>query len=246
MRDEMDDLLDEGMDDGLGERIHDAYEHVSLSPEAEERILGALLAAQAARQEGEASAPETVPSPAPAEILPGPVSRRKSPLRFVLPAAACLVLAFLAGRAVMGGKSPQAAYEAASMVQEAPAEMDSMDGGVAEEAPELEYAAEDKAAGATEDLADAEMEESAEDVSAAHVMLDDGTMYDLVVEDGALVEVEAALAGEPVGAGEAWDLDGTSMGVCEVLTPVDGSGLAGYWLVRPDGMDVCYLADLAS
>ena len=246
MRDEMDDLLDEGMDDGLGERIHDAYEHVSLSPEAEERILGALLAAQAARQEGEAPAPETVPSPAPAEILPGPVSRRKSPLRFVLPAAACLVLAFLAGRAVIGDKASQVAYEAAATVQEAPAEANSMDAGAAEEAFELEYAAEDKAAGASEDLADVEMEESAEDVSAAYVMLDDGTMYDLVVEDDALVEVEAALAGEPVGTGEAWDLDGTSMGVCEAFTPVDGSGLAGYWLVRPDGMDVCYLADLAS
>lgn len=243
----MRDRRDERGADALDQRVHDAYEQVSLSPEAEERILGALLAAQAARGEdadvdaaGQSDEAEAVE---PAEILPGPAARRRPPLAIVLPAAACLVLAVIVGRAALGGidRAADAAMTTEAVQEEAALEYEATAvdaGGYAED-----KAANDEVPLASDAAADAAEESLA---VATRVVLDTGEEHDLVYEDGVLVEVGPEVVGDTAGSGEAYSADGTFSWGCELFYPMDETGLAGFLVACPDGTNLYYLVDLAS
>ena len=237
MQDKMNDLPDEAFD----RRIHDAYESVSLSPEAEGRILAALLEAQASREQE---------APRPAEVLPGPASRRRPRLAIALSAAACLALAFVAGRAALVGGVRDGALSATLATEEAAVSVSETDG--AAEAPAegaAPYDAYDAGAAAEdreESVAVGESLDSLAVVTGAYVVLEDGTTFALATEGGALVEVGPEVVGERAGSGEAFSADGTFLWGCELFAPADGSGLAGYLVACPDGTNLCYLVDLAS
>lgn len=230
MQDKMNDLPDEAFDG----RIHDAYESVSLSPEAEGRILAALLEAQASREQE---------APRLAEVLPGPASRRRPRLAIALSAAACLALAFVAGRAALVGGARDSALSATLATEEAAVAEDYDEGAVPDQAAETtgEAFAAAEALDSTEESLD-----SSAVVTGAYVALEDGTTYALATEGGALVEAGPEVVGEPVGSGEAFSADGTFLWGCELFAPADGSGLAGYLVACPDGTNLCYLVDLAS
>jgi len=230
MQDKMSDLPDEAFDG----RIHDAYESVSLSPEAEGRILAALLEAQASHEQE---------APRPAEVLPGPASRRRPRLAIALSAAACLALAFVAGRAALVGGARDSALSATLATEEAAVAEDYDESAVPDQAAETtgEAFAAAEALDSTEESLD-----SSAVVTGAYVALEDGTTYALATEGGALVEAGPEVVGEPVGSGEAFSADGTFLWGCELFAPADGSGLAGYLVACPDGTNLCYLVDLAS
>ena len=207
-------------------RIHDAYESVELSPEAHERILGALLDAQAAREEA------PVAQVAAAKVVELP--RRRSWLSIALPAAACLALAFVVGRGVLSGELASTSdYAAEAVAQNEKA--DSYEAVSEEAAPaaaEAEAAESGAAPDAAYDALDTEL--------PALALLDDGTVLDLDPYGGGIVRADASVAGDPLGQGVLLSAAGEELGPCEAFALNDGS--EELRLVSVDGGEAFYLA----
>ena len=219
---------------GFDQRVHDAYEGVKLSAEAEERILGKLLEAQAAR-DAEQQAPA-----APAEIVELR-PRRRSWLAIALPAAACLALAFVLGREALSGSfAPMQAADAEKTSYEA------AEAASEEEAPES-FIAEEAAVSHDEGMSGAA---AAEDGSLPlQARLDDGRLLDLL-HDGSRIELAPEHVGEAAGEGWLLDYQGAELAPCEAFALAESSAedfaLDGdpdsYLAVRIEADDSFYLA----
>lgn len=226
MTENKDKRMQETEADALSARIHDAYESVELSPEAQDRILGALLEAQAAREETPAA------QVAAAKVVELP--RRRSWLSIALPAAACLALAFVVGRGVLTGELASTNdYAAEAVAQNEKA--DSYE-AISEEAAPAEAAAEaaegETAPAAAYDALDAEL--------PALALLDNGTVLDLDPYGGGIVLADASVAGDLLGQGVLLSAAGEELGPCEAFALRDGS--EELRLVSADGGEAFYLA----
>ena len=248
-----DDLLDAAFD----QRIHDAYESVGLSAEAEDRILSALLAAQAERDALDRSetADRTVAVKNPA-FADGPDAQsdvipfRKRPrIPALIPIAASLLLAFVIGRAVIPGPSaapsndstaPAQTQDAAeipgsSVGDKSAEENEASESANASEAPQASMP------GEASFIVDGE-----EEFSIRSARFDDGRIADIVFEDDAPVVIAPEFAGESLGRGCLLDsMGGESLPVEFFACDSDLYDEDAFCLIRADGDSTFYLARIA-
>ena len=233
-------------DERLDELVREAYERMSPTPEAEDRMLAALLAHADGATEG---ANEQAKAERQLTVVEGSkaVRGRRRPWLVALPAAACLVLALVVGRFVTqgsGSAAPKAADAAAESVE---AEM-----AVEEAAPEAVAGTDaggvaystlvtnDEAKVTTEGPAEAEADAFAEEEALAEedayapfvsVVLPDGTV--LVPVEGAEPLFDYDECGTQLGEFVATLPNGDEE-PCEVW---ERAGVEGEWLVRPSSMN---------
>lgn len=225
----------DGEDAAFGQRIHDAYESVELSPDAEARILDKLLAAQAERRVEEPTEPAAAAeAPAAAEVLPLPRTRKRSLAQIALPLAACLALI-----AIIGGRALFPDSPAASDAGGAPMEEKAADKPLTFESAQ---APEADAAAAAPEIRDAEIEFD-NGVKVRLVRVSDEE-YPAPQEDGVLYEVPAKFADERLGEGTLVN------GGAAVLYSFDDADVwlglvkgGGYYIVYLEAADAYYLAE---
>lgn len=232
------------------QRIHDAYERVSLGDEAQERMLGALLAAQAKRQEVAAKVPESEarreeePRRATASVLAGGrrgahAAARSRRLPVWLPLAAAAACVFVIAGVVGGvtsGSRTSATMEVAESAKSA-GEDEVLYAPSLDEEPDATVAydmvADAAGVGATPESNAAD--EEAEQLQMAdlypRIVLDDGTTYSTLVEGMYTTEIEAESVGSRVGAGTASPFDADEAVACEVFELTDDEG----FVVRYEG-----------
>lgn len=237
------------------QQIHDAFERVTLSDEAQERMLGTLLVAQAARREEPAPAPTVPPATAPAPVafreVPAtpaaraPRVRRHLPAWLPLAAVAACVFVVVGVVGVVGGVSKQAETSPAVAFEEAASE----DAGAAEDKATLDlsedeaepdaFVTNDTAAGAAGESLAAMPDEVAEEAVQLQLVdlypritLDDGSTYTALVDGMYTTEVEPEAVGARVGAGQASPFDADDAVPCEVFELTDD---ADAFVVRYEG-----------
>ena len=226
-------------DERLEQLVRGAFERMEPAPEAQDRMLAAILAhaedSEDARREG-------------FKVLETKRPRRR-PWLIALPAAACLVIALVVGSGMLGGGASKGAADSSSVAAGA------YDGG----APESEEAAPEAAAGTdaggvaystlvtndgakvtTEGPAEAEADAFAEEEALAEedayapfvsVVLPDGTV--LVPVEGAEPLFDDDECGTQLGEFVATLPNGDEE-PCEVW---ERAGVEGEWLVRPSSLN---------
>lgn len=191
------------------------------TPEAEDRMLAAILAANAAAANREpartrhgasdapmrtSDAPEPAPKPASApEPDRAPAAKRRTQLLIALPIAACLVIAIGIGALAAGTHTKSASYRNAADTASEPRSASS--------APE---ASESDAIGRN-------MPEAAEASNSLFsiIELEDGTVLRIVASDSGAPAPDEALVGESLGQAAARNADGTSAVACTVYRYAD-------------------------
>ncbi len=214
------------------QRIHDAYETVELSAEAQDRMLASLLTAQDARRDAlpDAGALQELPAEQPHEAEVIALPRRSRKAAILLPMAAVLLVALVIARVTLLGNSntaETATFSSSAHTSEKAAES----AGAA--ANEVVY--EDAAEGMVYEDAAEEMESlvaspMADEASQgqplaelyATVTLVDGTSLTTLVDGSAPTEADASQIGERLGEATATSAAGDQIS-CEVFSLVDGS-----------------------
>lgn len=202
-------------DEQLDEQIRDAYASAELSPEAEERILANLLAAEASR-DGSAKAEEHE-----AKIVSLPSKRGRRRHAWIAPAiaASLLVAAFLGTRIMFSS----GARDAASVGNDAAEYAVSGEGGNAAESESVPLDMK------SEDVDATDQDAAPQDVIAEVVVLEDGRRFS--IED---VAADVDNPDELVWEGAIIESTGDP---CEAVLLEDGT-----MLVRFEGEDVLYRA----
>lgn len=253
------------------QQVHDAFEHIELSEEAQDRMLGALLAAQARKQAEQAADSvarsddaasvlqdaetevETVPSPFEEQGKVIEIARRRFGWHALLPLAAVLVLAVVV---VSFGTQKSTMSESNAVMSEAASEAkgaadaSEADGGSAE-STSMEAEADDAAAAET-DAANS-VEESA-DTDALYardmmlvdyypcITLADGTRLTALRDGLHAEEVASSQVGELVGSATATVFD-DSEGTDAVSCEVFSlKGEADAFAVRYEGEETYWRA----
>ena len=251
----------EDFEPAFDELVRGAYEAIDPSPEAEERMLANILAAQRAKDTaaGDTSA-ETAevasPSLAPVTPLPSKPARKRSShtIRILLPVAATVLVGAVAVGVIMSSVGENKAAGIAA----SPAQVDMVSDNAAREANELgDYATEDMAVDADEYSAfettgytDSALDASSMNEPASGsmpnppsyypvVVLPNGEEFELVFENGAPVTLPQQERGEMVGDATAWNDARTDSLPCTVYHRSGNSsefvinyGDATYFLAR--------------
>lgn len=244
MMEERDQLFDQ--------RIHDAYESVSLSDEAQDRMLANLLAAQATRSAGkpadegapEARVDEPRRASAPAHMKPqlvegGTAAPKRRGWRVVLPLAAVLLVAvaIVQVTALRSQEAMMAAPSAAEMeaISDGGAAAGSGDVSAKSESADAAPLAEEEAYDMVADNAE-EGDLGAKALQAAdwypRITLGDDTILTTLIDGMDTVEVSADRVGKSVGAAKAQPFDTAETIACEVFELTDE---AGAYAVRYEG-----------
>ncbi len=207
------------------QQIHDAFDRIELSEEAQERMLANLLAAQERTQVREAPADaepfevaEKAAEPHEAEVIPVPP--RRMPWQRWLPLAAALVLALVVVRvASLGGKASSEQSVGAAAADSAVVQEESAKSlGEAEESVTADELASPM-------VYDAEAEDVAELESTwpvglvetyPRITLEDGTVLTALRDAQFVDEVDSERVGELVATGTAAPFDATDGVSCEV------------------------------
>ena len=218
-------------DERLEQLVRGAFERMEPAPEAQDRMLAAILAhaenSEDARREG-------------FKVLETKRPRRR-PWLIALPAAACLVIALVVGSGMLGGGASKGAADSSSVAAGA------YDGGAPESeeaAPEaLEYSTDGATTGTlglAKEPAEAEADAFAEEEALAEedayapfvsVVLPDGTV--LVPVEGAEPLFDYDECGTQLGEFVAMLPNGDEE-PCEVW---ERAGVEGEWLVRPSSLN---------
>lgn len=222
------------------QHIHDAYERVELSGDAQERMLAALLAAQAERAEAAAKpaeriAPVAAPTatqeeteqearadgePAQVELTAVPRRRRVLPAWAALAAALLVATIVVRVSGVMDGWGSGSADSAA-----APAESAATDEGVSYDAESLE----DKE---NRSISEEMAPQTDADVTSAEptavelypsITLADGTHLTALEDSLYPRELDASQVGDSLGEATATSFDPGKEVTCEVFALVDDS-----------------------
>lgn len=236
--------------DMFDQQIHDAYEQVSLSDEAQERMLAQLLAAQQRSEQPEGAdhearavaAATTQPRSAEADVVPFAAHKRKR--RSWLPIAASIVVALVVvGSAATialgpsGAENSNTTLAVSEKVAESVGSVDAagaeQEDAVSEESAPLDAGSE----AATEETLAAESD-YAETLQAVDlypsITLEDGTRFTALVEGMYTTQIEPDVVGEQVGVGAATPFDAPDSIGCTVYRLTDDpEGFA----VRYDGED---------
>ena len=236
-----------GMHDPFDQRIHDAYDRIELSEDAQDRMLANLMAAQARKQFHEVPSTSTeFESPTQATIATDSrdprkesdnhKTRKRGGMRTWLPRAAAvvavLVVVSVVGGSLWGGasspmvassgandaKSTEALSEDMMVVEESAAEAD----GEASPDESVGYAADAAASNEAEELQLVDL--------YPRIVLEDGTQFTTLVDGMYTTEVNASEVGERVGSATASPFDSTDTVACEVYRLLDD----------PDGYAVRY------
>ena len=207
------------------QQIHDAFDKVELSEEAQDRMLAILLAAQERTQVREVPA-DAEPSEAAARVAePGeaeviPVPPRRMPWQRWLPLAAVLVLAIVVVRVTsLGGKaaSEQSVGAAAADSAVAPGESAKSLGEAEESATANELASPTAYDAEAEDVDELESTWPVGLVETyPRITLEDGTVLTALRDAQFVDEVDSERVGELVATGTATPFDATESVPCEV------------------------------
>lgn len=174
--------------------IKKAYERMDPTPEAQDRMLAAILAAnEAAAECGNGSEPAPAPDRAPA-------AKKRTPLLIALPIAACLAIIVGVGAFTIGGRTAGESSSNATDTAAAPLS--------ASPAPEAGQS------DATEPNG-ARVAESPARLFPV-IELADGTVLRIAERDDGVLVPDETLAGESLGEAAARAEDGSSVRACTV------------------------------
>ena len=210
--------MSEMSDEQLGKRLEQAFDSIGPTPEAEDRMLAAILR-QAAAQATAEEEPEVKPEAPKLKVVEGRRPRKARPWLIALPAAACLILALVVSQGVFSKNaydaSAPAAAESVAVSEESASDSS---GALAAGGVEEKGAAEDlecAEAETEEAIAYSAPEEAADLLSSIDINtsfeLPDGTDLRFVLEDNEVVAVSSDDVGSFVGYADVPMLDGGSM-----------------------------------
>lgn len=223
-------------DELLDQQIHDAFERIELSEEAQDRMLAKLLEAQGERAVAMGEPQPATSQEADSSIDVVPFTPRRPWHRVVLPLAAVLVAALVVVRIGMGlgAGSSQAASDAGvefaatasedKALAEGGVSLDTTNGSTVD-APDVAEEAVPEAL-----MLDAAPEAAMEELGSVDlcplITLADGTRLTALVDGLYTVEVDAEEVGDPVGEATARPFDSDEGVACTVYRMAGSDGFA--------------------